>query len=106
VQDLTPNASYWIVGAAVVSHWLLDAIVHRPDLPLWPGSAVRVGAGLWNSIGATIIVEFVLFAVGLAIYLRATRARDRIGSWGLAAMVALLLLIFLGGVAGSPRSNA
>lgn len=92
----------WIVGALAVSHWLLDAVVHRPDLPLWPGSAVRVGAGLWNSIAATIAIELVLFAGGLAIYLLTTRARDRIGSWGLGAMVVVLLLIFASGFSGSP----
>jgi membrane-bound metal-dependent hydrolase YbcI (DUF457 family) len=92
----------WLVGAAVASHWLLDAVVHRPDLPLWPGSAVRIGAGMWSSIAATIIVELTLFAGGLVVYVHTTRARDRIGSWGLGAMVAVLVLIFAGGLSGSP----
>ncbi|HEU5299248.1 MAG TPA: metal-dependent hydrolase, partial [bacterium] len=37
----------WILGLTVVSHWVLDFLVHRPDLPLAPG-AMRVGLGLWN----------------------------------------------------------
>ena len=41
------------VGAAVLSHWLLDFITHRPDLPLYPGGA-RVGLGLWNSLWGTL----------------------------------------------------
>jgi hypothetical protein len=92
----------WIVGASVVSHWLLDAPMHRPDLPLWPGSRTLVGAGLWNNVPATIAIELALFGAGLALYVRATRARDRIGRWGLWSMVAVLALIFLGGFAGSP----
>jgi hypothetical protein len=92
----------WVVGALVASHWLLDAPMHRPDLPLWPGSEVRVGLGLWRSLPATIAVELTLFALGLAAYLRATRPRDRIGRWGLWAMVATLLAIFFGGVWGAP----
>jgi membrane-bound metal-dependent hydrolase YbcI (DUF457 family) len=95
----------WIVGAVVVSHWVLDAIVHGPDLPLWSGSAVRVGAGLWNSIAATIVVELLVFAIGIAIYLRATRARDRIGSWGLGAMLVAIALVFASGFSGSVPPN-
>jgi hypothetical protein len=95
----------WVVGAAVVSHWVLDVVVHRPDLPLWPGSSVKVGAGLWSSIAATITVELALLAAGLVVYLRTTRARDRIGSWGLGAMIVLLLLVFLGGFAGPPPAD-
>ena len=46
----------WIVALAVVSHWVLDLVVHRPDLPVWPGSATRVGLGLWNSIAVSAAV--------------------------------------------------
>ena len=92
----------WVVGAAVVSHWLLDLVVHRPDLPLWPGSATRLGLGLWNSIAGTVVVELLTLGIGLAIYLRATRARDRVGSWGLGAMLVVLVLVFLSGFAGPP----
>ena len=96
----------WVVGAAVVSHWVLDAVVHRPDLPLWPGSPVRVGAGLWSSVAATITIELGLLALGLLVYLRTTRARDRVGSWGLGAMIVVLVLVFLSGFAGPPPADA
>ena len=92
----------WVVGAAVVSHWLLDAPMHRPDLPLWPGSRTLVGLGLWNSVPATVVLEVALLAAGLGLYLRGTRARDRVGSWGLWAMVGLLTAFFLGGTFGAP----
>jgi hypothetical protein len=82
------------VGALVLSHWLLDVVVHRPDLPLWP-SGPRVGVGLWNSIPATIVVEGVAFAAALLLYLRATWARDAIGRWSLAALVVLVSFIWI-----------
>lgn len=92
----------WIVGASVASHWLLDVPMHRPDLPLWPGSHTVVGLGLWNSVPLTLIVELALFGAGLALYLRATRPRDRIGRWGLWAMITLLVVFFVGGTFGAP----
>jgi len=96
----------WIVGASVASHWLLDAPMHRPDLPLWPGSHTFVGLGLWNSLWATIVIELALFATGIVLYVRGTRALDRIGSWGLWAMVALLVFFFIGGTMGAPPPDA
>lgn len=91
-----------VLGALVVSHWLLDVPMHRPDLPLWPGSGTLVGFGAWNSVALTLVIELAFFATGLALYVRATRARDRIGRWGLWAMVALLILFFMGGTLGPP----
>lgn len=96
----------WVVGAAVLSHWVLDLPMHRPDLPLWPGSAMRVGLGVWNSVPATLVAEGLVFGIGLALYLRATRAADRVGSWGLWSMVALLVVAFLSGFTGSPPPSA
>lgn len=92
----------WVLALAVVSHWFLDFPMHRPDLPLWPGSSVRVGLGLWNSVAATVVIELALLAIGLALYVRGTRARDRTGRWALWIMVALLVAIFLGGLRGAP----
>src|SRR5690242_10660436 len=63
-----------IVGLLVPSHWVLDLVVHRPDLPLYPGGAARLGFGFWNSPIATIIVEAIVFIAGIAVYARATTA--------------------------------
>ena len=92
----------WVVSGLVVSHWLLDVPVHRADLPLWPGSHILVGLGLWSSLWLTALLELGLLGVGLAIYLRYTRAADRIGSWALWAMVAVLVAIWLSGMFGPP----
>jgi hypothetical protein len=74
--------SSWVVGAAVLSHWILDFIVHRPDLQLRPGSEARVGLGLWNSLAASIAGEVLFSGAGLWIYLSCTPARDKIGRYG------------------------
>jgi hypothetical protein len=94
-----------IVGLLVLSHWILDIPMHRPDLPLWPGSSIRVGLGAWRSIPLTIVLELAVFGTGLVIYLRATRARDRVGRWGLWAMVAALGAIFGSGFVAAPPPN-
>jgi hypothetical protein len=86
----------WVVGLLVVSHWVLDFPMHVRDLPLWPGvSSPKVGLGLWHFPVATYVIEFGIYAAGIWSYLRATRARDRIGSWGLWAYVLVLAIIYL-----------
>jgi hypothetical protein len=95
----------WVCGLAVISHWLLDLVVHRPDLPLAPGVSLLVGLGLWNSLPATLVVELGIFAVGIGLYVRTTSASDRVGSVGLWSLVAFLLLIYLTSVFGQPPPN-
>ena len=92
----------WVVGALVVSHWLLDALMHRPDLPLWPGPGPLIGLGAWDSLPLALALELPLFAVGVALYARATVARDAIGRWGLVGLVACLALIHAGNLTGEP----
>lgn len=91
-----------VVGLIVLSHWVLDALVHRPDLPLVPGGGIKVGLGLWNSIPGTLIVEGALFALGLALYASRARAADRAGRYGLWVLVALLLAAYAGAAFGPP----
>ncbi len=88
------------VSALVVSHWVLDWITHRPDLQLAPGVDARVGLGLWTSPAATIAVEGLLFIAGVAVYARATRPRDRAGTWGFWGFVAFLLVGYASSLAG------
>jgi hypothetical protein len=76
-----------LVAALVLSHWILDWISHVPDLPLWPGRSPLFGLGLWNSVFWTLLVEGAIYLVGIALYVRCTRARDRIGSIALWAFL-------------------
>ncbi len=96
------RAAALVLAALVVSHWLLDFASHRPDMPIAPGIAERVGLGLWHSLPATLAVEAALFAAGIAIYARCTRALDRTGTWALAGLVALLSAIYLASLFGPP----
>lgn len=90
-----------VLALLVISHWFLDALVHRPDLPLAPFGDARVGLGLWNSMAATLLVEGSIFLVGVWLYARATRARDAAGRWGFWGLVALLLVIQAANLLGS-----
>ncbi|MFL5614076.1 MAG: metal-dependent hydrolase [Gemmatimonadaceae bacterium] len=94
-----------LLGVLVLSHWILDVPMHRPDLLLWPGSSMSVGLGAWRSIPLTIVLELLVFLGGLLIYMRTTRARDGTGRWTLAAMVILLLLIFFSAFLSAPPPN-
>ncbi|MGC2166219.1 MAG: hypothetical protein WA632_09425 [Gallionella sp.] len=91
-----------IVGLLVVSHWLLDVIVHQPDLPLYPGSSTLLGMNLWQSLPATLAAELTLFTLGIVAYTRATVAKDRAGRWGLWGLVAFLLTIYAANLFGPP----
>ena len=62
-----------LIAAAVFSHWPLDLVVHRPDLPLYDNAA-KAGLGLWDYPIATLIVEGALVAGGLGLYVRNTRS--------------------------------
>jgi hypothetical protein len=91
-----------VVAGLVASHWLLDLLMHRPDLPLYPGSEIRAGLGLWGSVAATLVLEVGFFGAGIVVYVRTTRARDAVGAWGFWAMVVVLGLIYAAGMAGPP----
>lgn len=91
----------FVIGLCVISHWLLDFISHRPDLPLYPGSRL-VGLGLWDSVMATLLVEGGLFVAGVLIYSRTTRSRDKIGEYSYKTFIALLVLIYLTSLMGPP----
>lgn len=91
-----------VVGLLVVSHWLLDLVVHAPDLPLAPGGRAMLGFGLWNSLAATLAVELSIFALGAWLYLRATPASGRTARWAPWSLIAFLLVIYFLTVFGPP----
>ena len=94
------------VWIGVVSHWVLDWISHRPDMPLYPGGGPRLGLGLWNSVAGTMVVELLMFVIGVWLYMSATRARDRIGRFAFATYVGLLLLLYVGDRFSPPPPSA
>ena len=66
------TARHWqasvLVGVAVFSHYPLDLLVHVPDLPLAGQNSAKLGLGLWNHPGATMLAELLVLAAGLAVY--------------------------------------
>jgi hypothetical protein len=94
------------IALLVVSHWVLDVVVHRPDLPITPWGSARLGLGLWNSLPGTLAAEFAIFGAGVALYARATRARTRGGTIGFWSLVALLAMVYLASTFGPPPPSA
>jgi hypothetical protein len=94
------------VGALVFSHYVLDLIMHRPDLPVTIGGDARLGFGLWNYPGTTLAVESALFLIGIAMYVSVTRERDRVGKIGLLALIAALGAIYFAALYGPPPPNS
>lgn len=95
-----------VLGALVISHWLLDAIVHQPDLPLFPGGATLVGLNAWSSLPVTLAIEVPLFILGVWLYVRATLPVDAVGRWAFAGFVAFLLAVYAGNLLGAPPPNS
>jgi hypothetical protein len=91
-----------ILGGLVLSHWVLDVVTHRPDMAVLISGGPKLGLGLWYSLGGTVAVEGVLFAVCLWMYVSSTRATSRTGNTALAALVGLFAVIYLGFVFGPP----
>ena len=91
-----------VVAVLVVSHWVLDLLVHRPDLPLWPWGGPKLGAGLWYVPLATYAAEGLAFALGLGLYAQSTEAVDRTGRVAFAAFAVVLAGIYAANVLGPP----
>jgi hypothetical protein len=95
----------WILFAAVVSHWILDAVSHRPDMRIAPGIPGVFGLGLWNSIPATLVVEGGLWLVAIILYVRSTRASKRTGVYVFWVGVLILTLAWISNISAPPSSG-
>jgi hypothetical protein len=91
-----------VVALCTFSHWILDFIVHRPDLPFGLWGSTTFGLGLWNSVVWTLVVEFTLFLGGALLYWRSSKARDKVGSIGFLSLVLVLVGIYLLNLFGPP----
>jgi len=85
---------FLVAAAAVFSHWVLDFVVHVPDLPLW-GNNDKVGLGLWNHRWVELVLEFGVLIAGAAYYARAQPTARRSGNVALWSFVAALIIVHL-----------
>ena len=97
------------VCLAVFSHWLLDLLVHGPDLPVYDDT-IKVGLGLWNYPVTALLLEAVLLFGGMIMYMRRTTAINAIGSLGPpglgTVMIAIQCYLFFGPPPISPAAAA
>jgi hypothetical protein len=94
-----------LLFAAVLSHWVLDFVSHRPDMLLAPKTHGVFGLGLWNSIPATLVVEGGLWILGIVIYVRATRPKKRAGIYAFWIGVVLLTFAWYGNITSGMDPN-
>jgi membrane-bound metal-dependent hydrolase YbcI (DUF457 family) len=93
------------VAVAVFSHWVLDFIVHRPDLPLYDDYP-KVGLGLWNYPAPAFLLEIAVLFAGMFLYLRSTTATDRLGRFGMPIFGVLMLIVQAMVFFGAPPPSA
>src|SRR5262245_61916697 len=79
IAKCSRTAAIVTVGSLVFSHFVLDVLTHRPDVPITIGGTTKVGLGLWNYPGTTLALESAMFIIGTAFYSSSTRAKDRAG---------------------------
>jgi len=94
-----------LLSGLVLSHWLLDVIVHIPDLPLYPGPSLKVGLGLWNSPLLTILIEGAIFIVGIVLYVNTKKKKNQQVTWKFWGLIAFLLIIHASNLMGPPPPN-
>lgn len=102
VRRTPATAALVVIASLVLSHWLLDFVTHRPDMPLTIGGTEKYGLGLWNSWTGTLVIEMLMLGAGVALYARSTTPIDRTGNLGLYGLVAFLLVINTANMFGPP----
>ena len=96
-----------LLGALVLSHWILDLITHRPDLPLFiGGDSLLVGLGLWNSVVATIIIESLIFITGIYFYSVVTKAKNKAGTYSLWSLVIFFVIVYISNILSPPPESS
>jgi membrane-bound metal-dependent hydrolase YbcI (DUF457 family) len=91
-----------VIALLVVSHWVLDVLTHRADMPITLDESTLIGFGLWNYPMLAVTSELLLFATGVWIYNRHTVAINRKGSIGFWALIIFLLIVYAANVLGPP----
>jgi hypothetical protein len=91
-----------LVGVAILSHFPLDFLMHAPDLPVWGQDSPKLGLGLWNNPTATLLLELVTLAAGVAVYVGFRSRRHPVRPGRLAGLLLVLVAIYLVSLFGPP----
>lgn len=95
-----------VIAALVLSHWVLDVLTHRPDMPVTLSDASVIGFGLWNHPFVAVPLEAGLFGAGVWLYIRHTKPLNRQGSIGFWGLVIFLLAVYAANLLGPPPPSA
>ena len=91
-----------LLGSLVIGHWLLDLLTHRPDLQVFPWSNLKIGLGLWNSFTGTVIVESLIFIVGVFIFYKIDTPESRSKQISFWSLVIFLTAVYVMNLFGPP----
>ena len=91
-----------LLGVLVFSHWFLDLLTHRPDLQIFPWSDYKIGLGLWNSFYGTVIVEGLIFIVGVFIFYKVKKLQSKSKKIWFWSLVIFLAAIYVMNLVGPP----
>lgn len=95
-----------IIALLVLSHWILDWLVHIPDLPISPFNDLKTGLGIWQYKYLALALELLLFGAGVFLYSNATRASNKTGKYALWSLVVFLVVVHLMNIFGPPPTDA
>jgi membrane-bound metal-dependent hydrolase YbcI (DUF457 family) len=95
-----------VIAALVLSHWVLDVLTHRPDMPITLSESPKIGAGLWNYPMVAIPLELLLYGIGVWLYCRCTKPLNRKGNIGFWALVLFLPSVYVVNIFGPPPPSA
>jgi hypothetical protein len=95
-----------LIGLAVVSHYLLDALVHLPDLPLVGNDSPKLGLGLWNHFGPSVVLELLALAAGAGVYVALRSRRHPVRPVRLAIVLLILAGTYAASIFGPPPPGA
>jgi hypothetical protein len=84
---------FWIIALLAFSHWLLDLLVHRPDLPIYPGGELMLGLALWDFPWVAFALEASLLAWAFWYWQRVTVAKNWKYDWGIWALYAFMCAV-------------
>ncbi len=81
-----------VIGLLAFSHWVLDLVVHRPDMPIWPGGDMLLGLGLWNFAWPAYGLEVLLLGGMIAWWLGVTKGPlwTAVASWALVTFMSVM----------------